>query len=405
MKNKITWAPIVPLIGGFPLGAEKTIGKAPEAVYSYNGFWANDSLYMNYQNETLGRDVPYVKLDEVYTMQVKNVDIVVATCPCAALSMLNTGQTKETKGADAKQNDWMYKATRDTLSRIKPKVMIHENAPCLYTQRGEPVATRLFEIAKEFGYSVTMYKTTTSLHGLPQNRDRTFYFIWKSDKAPIISWYKRERLSFPSWLEQIPEDAEQQDIIINDRIGHTESYWNFLKYKFPNDDIRNIVREKNYSTTFNYVNGEGLLQEAHDWFVEQGDEQGIKLSSHAIKKFAMGKGIWDGSTHVFRECMNAVIGRNMADTIHPVYDRSLTIREALHMMGFPSNFYLVGGKSNMNKIAQNVPVYTASDMVAEAVKFINGELSESNTNFVKQNNHKQVIDVGTQKGNDLSEFF
>ena len=43
----------------------------------------------------------------------------------------------------------------------------------------------------------------------------------------------------------------------------------------------------------------------------------LSTSDHAIKKYADGKGVWDGSVHVFGEYMNAVIGRNMVDTIHP----------------------------------------------------------------------------------------
>ena len=48
MKNEITWAANIPLIGGFPIGCEKAMGKPPVSVYSYDGFWDNDSHYMNY---------------------------------------------------------------------------------------------------------------------------------------------------------------------------------------------------------------------------------------------------------------------------------------------------------------------------------------------------------------------
>jgi len=93
------------------------------------------------------------------------------------------------------------------------------------------------------------------------------------------------------------------------------------------------------------------------------------------------------------------------DTIHPEEDRSLNIREALHMMAFPHDFELVGGLSKMNHIAQNVPVCTAASMVEEAIKFINGDLEMSNGDFVKQNNHNETIDVGSVEHNTLEEFF
>ena len=106
--------------------------------------------------------------------------------------------------------------------------------------------------------------------------------------------------------------------------------------------------------------------------------------------------------------MNAVIGRNLADTIHPIHDRSLTIREALHMMGFPDDFELVGGLAKMNHIAQNVPVPTSRDIHTEIGKFIRGELKLSDTNYLRQNNHYERMEndpLGKTDVATLEEFF
>ena len=85
-KKEITWAPLIPLIGGSSLGAEKAFGKPPEAIYSYGGFESNDGHYVNYQQNTKGRDIPYIKLDEVENSGLTQVDVVTGTPPCAALS-------------------------------------------------------------------------------------------------------------------------------------------------------------------------------------------------------------------------------------------------------------------------------------------------------------------------------
>ena len=84
MKQDITWAPLIPLIGGQMLGAEKAFGKPPEAIYSYTGFEANDGHYVNYQQNTKGRDIPYVLLDSE-NPNIRQVDVVSGTQPCAAL--------------------------------------------------------------------------------------------------------------------------------------------------------------------------------------------------------------------------------------------------------------------------------------------------------------------------------
>ena len=157
-KKEITWAPLIPLIGGQMLGAEKAFGKPPEAIYSYGGFEDNDSHYVNYQQNTKGRDIPYIKLDEAEPGQIKQVDVVSGTPPCAALSQLNTGTTAESKGAGCAKNDFMYMVFENGIDVLGAKVVIVENAPALFTNKGRPVANKLYEICKERGYSLTLFK-------------------------------------------------------------------------------------------------------------------------------------------------------------------------------------------------------------------------------------------------------
>lgn len=80
MNENIKWASIIPLIGGFPVGAEMAIGKPPDYVGSYTGFWGNDQHYIHYLNETRGLDVPYINFSEDSGFK-HEVDIVVATPP------------------------------------------------------------------------------------------------------------------------------------------------------------------------------------------------------------------------------------------------------------------------------------------------------------------------------------
>lgn len=387
MTDTVKWAPLIPLIGGQMLGAEKAFGNAPSAIYSYDGFQANDSHYVNYQNEIKGRGIPYTIVEP--NTRYESVDVISGTPPCAALSQLNTGKTEAAKGAKCEKNEWMYKVFEDGIDLFKAKVVVVENAPALFTNKGKDVAANLFDICTQRGYSLTLYKTSTKYHGIPQARDRTFAIGWKSEKAPIMSWYKRDRETFSEYLAKIQEDQLHQDMIINQKLD-TEPYYQFIKSR-TNEDPRKVISDSGNITAFNYVNKSGLLKEANEWFHATGNELGIKYSEHAIKKFSMNLGIWDGSTHVFKDTMNAVIGRNMSDTIHPIYDRSLTVREALHMMGFPDDFELLGGRGKINHIAQNVPVPTSRDIHTEIHKFLKGELSFSDTNYLRQDNHNEKM--------------
>lgn len=324
----------------------------------------------------------------------------------AALSQLNTGKSAEVKGSGCAKNDWMKLALTDAIDKFGVKVCIIENAPALSTNKGVGVANDLHKICKDRGYSLTLYKTSTHLHGIPQRRDRTFAIAWNSPVAPIMDWYNDERESFSEYLKHVKSDALHQDIIVNPKLMN-EPYYMFAQYKLGMKDVRAEIA-KTTKTAFDWVNDNGYLTEANQWFKDTNNEQGIKLSEHAMKKFAQGLGIWNGSVHVFQDVCNAIIGRNLADSIHPTEDRSLTVREAMHMMGLPHNYELVGGRKNINHIAQNVTTCSSRAMTEQAIKFINGQLPLSTTDFLKQDNWNRKLEDRNPKVVEratIEEFF
>lgn len=395
----ITWAPLISLIGGFPLGAEAAFGKPPIANISYDGFQKNDSHYNNY-NEQRSLNVPYYTVAD---SPKQKLDVVVGTPPCAALSQLNTGKTAAAKGAGCQKNEWMYKVFEDAIDVFGARVVVVENAPALYTLKGQGVADQLYKIAKERDYSLTLYKTSTMYHGIPQNRQRTFAIAWDSKTAPIMNWYRRDRKSFAEYLEEVPANAIQQDMIINPNV-YTDYYFQYIKH-ITGEDPRKLMIESGINTAYQYVLRNFGLNNALGWFKENDHEKGIKYASHAMMKLEKGLGIWDGSTHVFDDVMNAVIGRNLNDTIHPTEDRSLTVREAFHMMGFPHDFQLLGGRGRINEIAQNVPVCTARDICTEISKYLNDELEISDATYIKQSNFNFKMEYVEKEINGLTKFF
>jgi len=385
MASQYTFAPVIPLIGGFPLGAELALEKPPKAIYSYSGFEANDSHYVYYQNAIKNRNIDYINISEQEDSYT-DVDIVMCTPPCAGLSSFNSGKTPEARGAGCAKNDWMYISATDAIEKLNAKVVLIENAPGLYTTKGKQVANNLYKIAQDHGYSMTLYKTSTMFHGIPQARDRTFAILWNSSTAPIINYYDREREDFEGWLSKVDNDNSD---LTNPKLLE-DPYFLFLKTKV--DDVREAIKEVGKKTAFQYVYHQNLLDEAIQYFNDTDNEKGLKLAEHAKMKLGDGKNIWDGSMNVYDDRIAALIGRNLISTIHPKEDRSLTIKEALHIMGFPHDLELLGSRKNMNHICQNVPAYTALDMVLEAVKFLDGDLEMSDSTLIKQNNYKQKID-------------
>ena len=85
----------------------------------------------------------------------------------------------------------------------------------------------------------------------------------------------------------------------------------------------------------------------------------------------------------------AVTGKIVELMLHPTEMRYLTWREAMALMGLPTDFKVT--TNNIAHITQNVPVCTAKDMTDQAIKFINGQLKMTDFKYIKQDNTHQKI--------------
>jgi site-specific DNA-cytosine methylase len=242
-----------------------------------------------------------------------------------------------------------------------------------------------------------------------QNRHRTFYVYWKSDTVPELEWFRIPHDNLTEFLSKIPKDSLHYNDIINANVI------NEPRYRFVQTFVSDARAAIN-GTAQQWIDENNMLDEYIKWCKTDASEKDLKSALHTKMKYSKGLGIWNGSVHCPKETINALISRNMVDSIHPVEDRSLNIREAMTLMGMPLNFDLIDVKRNLNKICQNVPVCTAASMVEQASKFINGELKMTKYKVLKQNNENMIVqdfetdkimrkDTQTGSEESLSEFF
>lgn len=378
---------IVPLIGGMVLGNEKATRKKPSFILSYDAFSSNDSHCINrYPNSSIGIINDSNHLEK--NIDFSEVDFVSSTCPCAGLSMLN----RNSRGADAEQNEWMYKSSDFILENVKPKVLWGENAPGLYSRQGEPVVDKLYKIAEKYNYSFSVIKTDTRLHGVPQRRVRTFYFFWKSKTAPILDYYKRDMVNLEAYLKDIPKDSKYQNLYARNSSLKEDYYWQFFNLKgFTRKDAEG-------KTLLTFLDKKGLMGEYRDWLfsLDKSEEEDKKYKSecNSVRKFFRKKeqnlGVWDPTPYIPKENVNAVISKNMDRVVHPTEDRFLNHRENMWLMGLPHDFEVLD--NNFYHYTQNVPVQTVADWTKEIMKFVKGKARMSDYKFIKQDNIKQVID-------------
>jgi len=397
-----THAAMIPLIGGMPIAAEKVFGKPPEFVLTYSGFTGNEIHYRNYRP-----DVPYFLLDkDNFDKDKFRADVVGSTCPCAGLSQLSGAAS-----SDNPANQWLIESTRYMLEEYKPLVYWGENAPALAGKIGKGVRDKMYKMARDNGYTMTMYRTKSRLHNNVQVRERAFFFFWKGDKTPILGYYNNVGPRIEDLLRGIKSNFQTE--VINKQIPSQNPY-----YRFVLEEIYGGITHKEFSNQHMSFHGTGNIDiqsfieskgytydVVAEWMGKNGLENEVKKCMHKFAKLAAGKNIMRRGLMVPFNYIGAFVSHYPLMLTHPDEDRYLNYREAMTIMGLPDDFELLGGRKNVNHICQNVPVQTAMDMNTEIIAALNGEREWIDAGSVFQYNHTQKHEVFDSKNSQLDEFF
>jgi len=424
--NNIKWAAIQVLTGGMYLGAEEAIGHPAEWIMSFEGLC--DVTYSKKTNEMAGvgneynlvkylekhnRMVPYYTIhngmfdidvncmdpfiskdNEEQTPDYDNIDIVVGVPVCSGISMV-TKASKETKESRNCNMKWM---TNYTLTIIKPKIFIFENAPTLMGSRGDELRTWFNQLALDKGYSILYYKTDTVLHHNCQKRPRTFVVFIKHitdntiENPPLMS-FEAASVSLKDYLNKIPKGLSQE-------VPVKTGVYNYYTLDFINKKFGNDWKTFINGSIMDYINRNSLIDELIEYVKKdekypiENKERTLKYFEHIKYKKSLGLNYYGDDIQYVKDFMPSVQFRSMPNMLHLTENRIYNVREYLSFMGMPYDFKLYGDESNLAKIGQNVPVGTAKFIVSQAINILNNWNKErpNISNAVYQNNIKQTTE-------------
>jgi site-specific DNA-cytosine methylase len=393
-------ATIIPLIGGEAIASTNVFGERPDYILSYSAFKDNESHLLNYWDH----EVPYYLLDEG-GRHPHYVDVVSSVCPCAGLSMFSMEY-----GEHNPNNKWLIETAKYVLGQMKPKVFWGENAPALAGKVGKPILDQLIQIGKENGYSLTLYRTKSILHGVPQVRERTFYFFWNSPKTPYLNYYNRDYTPIEDVIMGVKSNTMNE--VINKNTPTKDPYYRYLlevihggithRQHFEQLDLTKIpVR---------YLDAKSLIEhhghsyrDIGKWMQEQGYDKEVEKCTRMADKLESGGNIMRRGTIVPKDYIGAFVGHYPKMLTHPLEDRYITYREALSIMGMPEDYQLLKPSVSYNHICQNVPVKTAMDMATEVKEYLEGKRDNVDSDLTYQYNHDQSHEF-IRKNAGLAQF-
>jgi site-specific DNA-cytosine methylase len=376
----VNYASIVPLIGGETIAMQNVVGNKPEYILSYEGFESNDKHLLEYYKN----EVPYHLIKDGELPDVNSVDIVNTVCPCAGLSSLSPSSNSESA-----TNDWMRMSAEYILDSVKPKVFWGENAPRLASKMGEPVVKDLRQIGQKYGYTFSIFKTKSLLHGLSQVRDRAFYFFWKGDKVPVFEYINRTHQTIEDAIRSVNRNpADPMDILANEAKPTDNAYYKYVLQLLNTTHQKFAASIEKTTNPMEWIYANDSFLKAADWMDANGYEREAAKCRRKSDKLASGGNIMWHNIEIPKDHIGAFVGHRPTSIAHPDEDRFLTIRECLSLMKMPDDFILQGGRKNLNHICQNVPVTTAEDMASEVVKFVEGRSDNRliETNYLVQDN-------------------
>ncbi|MFW6008066.1 MAG: DNA cytosine methyltransferase [archaeon] len=293
------------------------------------------------------------------TLQIKNIDVIYANCPCSSLSQINRNAS-----VDGDKNVEFYRVFNG-IKKIRPKSFVIENAPTLI-KLGYPIIQDMIEELGDI-YKFTIIRDYAGYHEVAMRRMRTLLVGWRKDvfdsKIPLLHMNKHKQYTVKDVIGDL-YDIPVGDASIKNHV--------IPEYEHPvwmeagiSDNLFEYVPQN--STTFY-----GFLE---NWDIVSKKLNHEKVREEVLKRKAKlneGKRIWDKSPYRMSEDKYCPSLTSVTQLLHPIHNRSFTIREYARLMGYPDDFEFYPNEINLpiiQNIAQGVP--------AKFIKYITTEIKES----------------------------
>lgn len=315
-------------------------------------------------------------LDKLITKN-GNIDIIIGGPPCQAYSI--AGRVRDVNGMKNDYRNFLFESYIKVVQHLKPKAFVFENVPGILSAcpTGEPIIEIIREGFRKIGYEIISDLSKAiidfSEYGVPQNRSRII--ILGLDKNLYSN--KTEKMLNDFYTTILPEYKVKKKVTVREAISDLPKLLPLPEYKIgskkyshkiSNTTIQNheprfhserdkrtfsllaedIESGKNLYTSIDalkklYTDITGHTSNVHKYHVIKWDEPSNLIPAHLYK---------DGLRH-----------------IHPdsKQERSITVREAARLQGFPDDYVFLGTQAEQYKMIGNAVPPIFSKILAKAL--------------------------------------
>ena len=310
----------------------------------------------------------------------KTIDLIIGGPPCQAYSI--AGRVRDENGMRDDYRNYLFEGYMNVVSRYKPKAFVFENVPGILSAAptGEPIIDIITRAFNDAGYVVLNDLSEAvvdfSDYGVPQNRKRLIILGLRRD----IYGDNAQHLLREFYKLKLPKRKLKKKNTVRDAISDLPALYplseemkigrtRFSHSLNPNSPANHIPRwhSKRDQEIFRilasdiesglnqyvsiealkklYTECTGKISNVHKYYVLRWDEPSNLIPAHIYK---------DGLRHVHPD---------------PSQARSITVREAARLQGFPDDYEFVGSLTDSYKMIGNaVPVNLAYEIALEIYK-------------------------------------
>ncbi len=318
-------------IGGFSYGFEMT--KKFKVVLGVDAWEvALNTFKMNHPSTNIyNGDIKLLNSSKLQNYK-NNVDVIIAGPPCQGFSMSGKRDI-----LDERNN--LFKEVIRVVKITNPKIVVIENVVGLLsmtTPEGKDVKTQIEEDLKNLGYYVSYKVLVASEYGVPQNRKRVIFIASKKNNIKFPNKTHGENL--------IPY------VTVGDALGNIPNRGN--KYLPAKTEYQKMMAGRKDIVNHEPINHNDLIVKRMHCVPQGGNWKDIPI------ELGQGGGIHSNNYRRLKSNEPSITIKHATKSmiIHPLYDRTPTVREVARIQSFNDDFVISGKKYDQHQqLANAVP--------------------------------------------------
>jgi DNA (cytosine-5)-methyltransferase 1 len=345
----------------------------------------------NLPGEFLVADLREVGVDKVINtagISPGELDLLFAGPPCQGFSIIGARVVW-----DERNN--LFREVLGLLGELKPRCVVIENVPGLVTLAQGAYLRAILQGLDEAGYAAACAELLAAQYGAPQMRWRLIIIGWRRDlDVPAGYGFPSPTVGTGGIGDLLPNctiTSKQLQGFVTTRqaIADLPAIAAGGEVTFytgpPRSSYQQLMRHQLSDELFNHYAARlsaanlarlALLKPGQDWrdlpteMLPSGMQRALR-KDHTRRYRRM---TWDG---VPRSVITRFRDPKSGEYTHPEQDRTISIREAARLQGFPDRFIFHGDRSSQyDQVGNAVPVQLAQAIAHEVQRCLDGQLGQ-----------------------------